>query len=82
VNRYEISYSETERIEGKIRSRRVVVSESAEGVNGIEAIKSFLRGRFQGERDLLDALETEARTVGSIKRLTLGGITFQADKIG
>jgi hypothetical protein len=81
MNDYQISYTEFEEVEGQKKLRRVVVSDGTAGRNGIEAIYTFLRARFAGDKDLLEALERDARTVGSIKRLTLGGITFQADKI-
>lgn len=81
MNDYQISYSQTERVDGKLRSRRVVVANAVSARNGIEAIYKVLRVKFAGQQDLIDALENEARTIGSIKRLTLAGITFQADKV-
>lgn len=75
MNRYRITFTnfDAEKDRG---FEIVVVAEAQEAKNGLDAIRAALRKRGVTETDIL-----EARTIGSNKRLTLYGITFEANKL-
>lgn len=76
MNAYEISYRDSDAPKDEFPFGRRVVVGTELAKNGIEAIYALLRRRGVEESDL-----TEARHVGSIKRVYLFGISFEAKKI-
>jgi hypothetical protein len=76
MNSYRITYwDHDQKDEQHPRGRRVEVGTQL-ARNGIESIYSLLRAKGVDEADL-----DQADHVGSIKRLHLFGITFEATKI-
>lgn len=75
MNAFEISYYDWQTVDGRRKLRRVVVGEQT-ARNGIQAIRDLLTARGVTADEMIDA-----RSLGSNKRLTLAGITFEANRV-
>jgi hypothetical protein len=75
MNTFEITYYDWQTIDGRRKLRRHVVGQQT-ARNGIAAIRALLEARGVTADEMSDA-----RSLGSNKRLTLAGITFEANKV-
>lgn len=76
MNFYRISYTDFDQVNAAGRKGVRVECGTFEARNAIEAIKTCLRSKGISDEDI-----ATGRSVGSTKRLTLAGITFQGDKV-